>query len=175
MVLNQLKSLTRELSRLKFRKMKKVIMRMMMSAIKRKIQVHVTLKLLPQVLKNKLFEQKIVNIFLPISFNICFGFSKEPPHWIGSFEYPHHMMWLRNNNVNFLVCTLNKRPVLPYSKCYKIMNTFIFLFSNKMLAFRAGIHKKLVRIANREDTDQTLIWVCAVCLSLFGSLKEHLP
>ena len=26
------------------------------------------------------FEGKIVNIFLPISFNICFGCSKEPPH-----------------------------------------------------------------------------------------------
>ena len=27
---------------------------------------------------------KIINIFLPISFNICFG----------SFEYPQHMLWL---------------------------------------------------------------------------------
>ena len=27
---------------------------------------------------NKIFECKIVNIFLPISFNICFGCSKEP-------------------------------------------------------------------------------------------------
>ena len=29
---------------------------------------------------NKNFEHKIVNTFLPISFNICFGCSKEPPH-----------------------------------------------------------------------------------------------
>ena len=29
---------------------------------------------------NKNFERKIVNIFLPISFNICFGCSKEPSH-----------------------------------------------------------------------------------------------
>ena len=29
-----------------------------------------------------------------------------------------------------------------------------FLFSNKMLVIRAGIHKMLVRIANREDPDQ---------------------
>ena len=29
---------------------------------------------------NKIFEGKIVNIFLPISFNICFGCSKEPSH-----------------------------------------------------------------------------------------------
>ena len=27
---------------------------------------------------NKIFERKIVNIFLPISLNICFGCSKEP-------------------------------------------------------------------------------------------------
>ena len=33
--------------------------------------------------------------------------------------------------------------------------TLIFLFSNKMLVFRAGIHKILVGIANREDPDQT--------------------
>ena len=37
----------------------------------------------------------------------------------------------------------------------KIANTFLFLFTNKMLVFRAGIHKILVRIANREDPDQT--------------------
>ena len=42
-----------------------------------------------------------------------------------------------------------------YGKCSKISNTFFFLFSNKMLVFRTGIHKKLVRIANREDPDQT--------------------
>ena len=38
-----------------------------------------------------------------------------------------------------------------YGKCSKISNTFLFLFSNKMLVFRAGIQKILVRIANRED------------------------
>ena len=42
-----------------------------------------------------------------------------------------------------------------YGKCSKISNTFLFLISNKMLVFRAGIHKFLVRIANREDLDQT--------------------
>ena len=44
---------------------------------------------------------------------------------------------------------------LHYGKCSKISNTFLILFSNKMLIFRAGIHKILVRIANREDLDQT--------------------
>ena len=36
----------------------------------------------------------------------------------------------------------------------KISNTFLFLFSNKMV-IRARIHKMLVRNANREDPDQT--------------------
>ena len=37
----------------------------------------------------------------------------------------------------------------------KFRTPFFFLFSNKMLVFRAGIYKILVRIANREDPDQT--------------------
>ena len=44
---------------------------------------------------------------------------------------------------------------LTYGKCSKISNNFLILFSNKVLIFRAGIHKILVRIANREDPDQT--------------------
>ena len=38
------------------------------------------------------------------------------------------------------------------SKCSDISNSFPFLFSNKMVVFRAKIHKLLVRIANRDDT-----------------------
>ena len=34
----------------------------------------------PLVKINKIFEHKIANIFLPISFNVCFGCSKEPSH-----------------------------------------------------------------------------------------------
>ena len=55
-----------------------------------------------------------------------------------------------------------------------------------MLVFRAGIHKIRVKIANREDPDQTasleasLIWVCSVCLGLFDrqlvfGILEHIP
>ena len=43
-----------------------------------------------------------------------------------------------------------------YSKCSKILNTFLFQFANKMWVFRAGIHIMLVSIANREDPDQTV-------------------
>ena len=42
-----------------------------------------------------------------------------------------------------------------YGKCSKISNIFLFLFSNKMLFIRAGIHKLLVKVANREDPGQT--------------------
>ena len=40
----------------------------------------------------------------------------------------------------------------------KFSITFLFQFSNKILAIRAGIHKMFVRIANREDPDQTASW-----------------
>ena len=42
-----------------------------------------------------------------------------------------------------------------YGKCSIISNTFLFLFSTKMLVIRDGIHKTFVRTANREDPDQT--------------------
>ena len=42
-----------------------------------------------------------------------------------------------------------------YGKCAKISNTFLFLFSNKIMVTRTGIHKMLVGIAKREDPDQT--------------------
>ena len=43
-------------------------------------------------------------------------------------------------------------PTINYYSCSKNSNTFIFLFSNKVLAW---IHKILNRIANREGPDQT--------------------
>ena len=51
------------------------------------------------------FERKFVNIFLPISLNICFGCSTS--HRDSSFEYPQHTFWLRNKNIIFLVHTFN--------------------------------------------------------------------
>ena len=40
-----------------------------------------------------------------------------------------------------------------YGECSKILNTFYVLFSNKAMLIRAGIHKILMRIPNREDPD----------------------
>ena len=51
---------------------------------------------------SKKFQLKIVNIFLPIIFSICFLCSKESSHGDGSFEYPQHMFWLRNKKIIFL-------------------------------------------------------------------------
>ena len=56
---------------------------------------------------NTIFESKIVNIFMPISFNICFGCSKDPSHSDGSVEYPQQMFWLQNKKNNILLHTLN--------------------------------------------------------------------
>ena len=54
-----------------------------------------------------------------------------------------------------LLLTFYPRKLLfKYSIGSKIWKTFL-LFSNKLLVFRAGTHKVLVRIANREDPDQT--------------------
>ena len=49
---------------------------------------------LSQALICNIFKCKIVNIFSPIIFNICFRCSNKPSHWEGSFEYPQHMFWL---------------------------------------------------------------------------------
>ena len=45
----------------------------------------------------------------------------------------------------------------PYKCDFEVR--FLFLFSNKMMIIRAGINKLLDRIANREDPDQTALFV----------------
>ena len=50
-----------------------------------------------------IFQRTVVIIFLPISFNICFGCSKELFYEDGTFEHPQHMFWLRNKKFNFLL------------------------------------------------------------------------
>ena len=59
----------------------------------------------------KFYLRKILVIFLPIDLNMCFGCSKEPSHRDGSFKYPQHMFWLRNNENNFPIHTFIWRPV----------------------------------------------------------------
>ena len=42
---------------------------------------------------------------------MCFGCSKEASHRGSSFEYPHHMFWMRNKENSFPIGTLIWRPV----------------------------------------------------------------
>ena len=74
-------------------------------------------------------------------------------------------MWVKEKVIPKLLCKLNE----PYTKLsvafffyYEYMKNYckfsknsLFLFLNKMLVIRAGIRKMLVRIAYREDPDQT--------------------
>ena len=39
----------------------------------------------------------------------------------------------------------------------EVLNTLLFLFSNKMVVIRAAINKLLAKTANREDPDQTAL------------------
>ena len=42
-----------------------------------------------------------------------------------------------------------------YGKCSKISSIFLFQFTTKLLVFKDGIRKMLVKKSNSEDTDQT--------------------
>ena len=46
------------------------------------------------------FKSKTMTINWLLSLNICCGYSKEPSHWDGSFEYPQHKFWMRNDKIN---------------------------------------------------------------------------
>ena len=43
---------------------------------------------------------------------------------------------------------------IEFSRCSKIWNIFLFLFSTKMFVIGALINKMFVRIASRQDPDQ---------------------
>ena len=55
--------------------------------------------------------------------------------------------------LGFLV--FNALTEVYFGECSIVSNTFLVLFSNKILLFKAGICKLLVRMTNREDPDQT--------------------
>ena len=55
-----------------------------------------------------------------------------------------------------LVSNLFIHIINPHNgKCSKILNTFLVLFSKKILIYRAGIHKMLVRTAKQETMKTT--------------------
>ena len=57
--------------------------------------------------------------------------------------------------------------------------THLSFCSQDKFVIRAEIHKMLVRIANKDTDQNSLIWVCIVCLGRFGrqlvfQILEHL-
>ena len=80
----------------------------MISTISNEMALVIGIFIISQVKIAKTFQRKIVNIFLPIIFGICFGCSKELSHRDSSFEYPQHMFWCLNKKIIFLVHTLTK-------------------------------------------------------------------
>ena len=106
-----------------------------------------------------------------------------------SWEFFKSSNWLKNNDSMPILhgFTIMQLSIVVACKCSKIWNTFLFLFSNKVLVNYQGlvvIHKMLVRNSYREDSDQTatielfkygnaslkssLICVCDACLGFFG-------
>ena len=53
------------------------------------------------------------------------------------------------------ICPTRLGENLLYGKCSKNWNTFLFLFSNKMLVFGVRSHEMLVKLGNKEDSNQT--------------------
>ena len=69
---------------------------------------------------------------------MCCGCSKEPSQLDGSFEYPQHMLWLRNKKKNFSVTHSYQGPEYidqePHSVAIvqtvkTIQNTVLFRYS----------------------------------------------
>ena len=82
------------------------------------------------------FQRKTAIIFLSISLKMCSGCSKEQSHGDDSFEYPHHMFWLRNKKTNFLLSSLIWGPAVLKPGLKKILKTFTvqtfsFIFSSE--------------------------------------------
>ena len=62
--------------------------------------------------------------FIFLNQNICYGYSKEPSQWDGSFEHPKHMFKLMDKKI----ITILRRTFLlnwPYGSNLKMINSFI--------------------------------------------------
>ena len=77
-------------------------------------------------------------IFLSISLNMCFGFSKEPSHLDGSFEYPQHMFLLRNKRIIFSYTLLSGGLIV----CQQ------FALNNIFYTSLGGISPNFTRVIN---------------------------
>ena len=86
--------------------------------------------------------QIVIIIFLTISLNMCFRWSKEQSHWDSSFEYPEHMFWLKNQKIIFSNTLLSGGQLLDVTlrkglkpqtqvKRYLVANTNIQIADSK--------------------------------------------
>ena len=74
-----------------------------------------------------------------------------------------HEMFLISDIVLLMISSNKSRSQRPlqfynkslYGKFSEFRTPFLSRFATRMLVIKAGIHKMLVRIANREDPDQT--------------------
>ena len=97
---------------------------------------------------------------------MCFGYSKEPSHRDGSFDYPQHMFWMRNKENIFPIGTLVWRPEIRLSTLCMLGNFACFLpsadlFQNQLFS------KHLSEIPSECQTvliQVSLIWVHTVCI-----------
>ena len=104
---------------------------------------------------NKTFQRKNVNIFWPIIFSICFGCSKEPSHWDGSFECPQHIFWLKNK---LFFC---------YALFTKVLDSFsVKVFGNDSLI---DLSRKLICKPNNHTI---LVLTCPVVEEFFLSIQQ---
>ena len=95
-----------------------------------------------------------------------FGCLKEMYHWDGSFEYPQHMFWLRNNKNNFLLRTLiwgpdNGPSWLNYQILWRIPLVY------KVLMTELGVNESELPsiVESRIIPDTTFQWCRAVSIT----------
>ena len=85
------------------------------------------------------FVPKTLNIFLSFSLNMSFGCSKKPSHLDSSFEYPQHMLWLRNKKIIFNYALLSGVLTAVFDDVFTIVSKDGIFFSFKItLLFLLG-------------------------------------
>ena len=101
-----------------------------------------------------------MNIFLSISFCICFGCSKESSHWDDFFEYPQHMFW-----------SSNKKIISNYASYLKAWRIAINCHLNHMLVL-----SKYSGLSNSKPDNESmlcLIWFFMSQSTLFQLCRDR--
>ena len=114
---------------------------------------------------------KIVNIFLPISLNICFGCTKEPSQWDGSFEYPQRMFWLKIKKTIFAYTHLSGGLISAWYKKIKWRPLYIILKRVHIISFSYFLTKVyMLGVVKRSVSKrQLLFWAQNHILQLMDS------